>query len=351
MKSILLFFLVLSLQISAQCVPGKFTYTINGLYSSDLNLTNGDTVLIATTATVTGNINLINSRIVNCGNILNSKIHLKGNWLGFNGKLENYGDIKTDSILVDTIGDIHNRGIIDVNYTNIGLDGNIDNYVIYRTNDLEMNRSWFYYNNGHLFVYNKMNLTDTRVRNDFMIHCKNEFLIDSLSLIYNGCTIYTDSLFTNKGIIMGITIAGGKVPKLFIQEKSENYGLVKDIDVCDVTTITSGGFDISTGTLTNVTFCQAAVSCPDYTMIGINEEISETENIALYPNPANTEFSISGLNDIGNHSLRIRNLLGQELFFTEETQKIDVNQLNSGIYFAEVYEKGKFLKSLKFIKN
>lgn len=352
MRKLIPFFCILiNLQTIAQCFSGNFTYSVNGLYSSDLNVTNGDTVLIAPTATVTGNINVTNSVLVNRGNITNTKIHLKGNWLAFNGRLENCGNITSDSILIDTIGDIHNFGIIDVNYTYIGYRGNFDNWVIHRTEYLEMYKSWYYFNIGHLFVNRKLNMSNSRIRNEFMIHCKNQFLIDSFSNLFNGCTIYVDSLFKNEGNITCTSLTSPKASKIIILEQSINNGGIYNMDICDATSITSGGFDISTGTLTNVTYCQAAISCPDYTLIGITEENLEAENISLYPNPANTEFSISGLNEIGNHSLKIRNLLGQELLFTTETQKIGVPNLQSGIYFAEVYEKAKLIKSLKFIKN
>lgn len=351
MKNILVLLLFISLKVFPQCFSGKFTYTVNGLYSSDLNVNNGDTVLIAPTATITGNINLANSLLVNRGNITNAKIHLKGNWLAFNGRLENCGNITTDSLLIDTIGDIHNFGIIDVNYTYIGYNGNIDNWVIHRTNYLEMYKSWYYFNIGHLFVNRKLNMYYSRIRNEFMIHCKNQFLVDSFSNLFNGCTIYVDSLFKNDGNITCTSLTSPKASKIIIQEQSVNHGGVYNMDICDLTTTTSGGFDINTGTYTNVTFCQAVISCPDYTLIGINEETIELKNASLYPNPTNSEFSISGLNEIGNHSIRIRNLLGQELLLTEETQKIDVGHLNPGIYFAEVYENGKLLKSLKLIKN
>lgn len=344
------FLFFINLHSTAQCTSGKHTFTINGLYSSNLNVTNGDTVFIAPTATVTGNINLINSRIINCGNILNSKIYLKGNLSDVNGKFENYGNVVNDTIILDSISDLHNYSLFRTKFISMGFKSNIDNWDNLWSTNIIANQNYNIFNIGHFFVTNNLVLAKSKIMNYFMIHVKNTFFIDSVSTISNLCTIYVDSLFKNKGYINGGP-NGPNVPKIIIYEKSENYNVVSSIDICDLTSLTSGGFDINTGTLTNVTYCQAAISCPDYTMIGIDEENSEIKNIVLYPNPANIEFSISGLNEIGNYSLRIRNLLGQELLLTEETQKIDVSHLYSGIYFAEVYENGRLLKSLKLIKN
>jgi hypothetical protein len=350
MKRILLFLLVITSQVSAQCVPGKFTYTINGLYTSDLNVTNGDTVLIATTATVTGNINLVNSRIVNCGSIINSRLYIKGNWDNVNGKLENYGNVINDSLIMDSISDLHNYSLFRTKYISMNYRSNIDNWDNLWTNNVTSNQNYNIFNIGHFFVANNLILTNSKVMNYYMIHVKNTLFVDSVSTLINLCSIYVDSLFKNKGYIAG-GLNGPNVPKIIIYEKSENYNVVNSIDICDLTTLTSGGFDTNTGTLTNVTYCQAAISCPDYTMIGIDEESLESNNLLLFPNPANSEFSINGLNQNGNYSLRIINIIGQEILSGTETQNVSISNLNTGIYFAEIYKEKKLLKNLKFIKN
>lgn len=350
-RILLLLWLIYSLDSKSQCASGKYTYTLSGNIATDIYVTNGDTVLIDSTANLIGNLYVINSRVVNCGNITNSKIKLKGNWLGFNGKLENFGNIKSDSILVDTIGDIHNYHIIDAMYTYIGVDGNIDNWVLHKTDYLEMNKSWYYFNIGHLFINRKLNVTDTRIRNEYMIRCKNQFLLDSSSRLFNGCTIYVDSLFHNKGYVTVTSLSSPKYSKIIIQEQSINSGSIYYMDICDLTSFNSGSFDLNTGTLNSITLCQVPISCPDYTTIRIEENDLENQRIYVFPNPANSQINIKGLDNHEEYTLNIKNILGEIVFTTYNTQNIEISSLSNGTYFIEVVKKGLIIKAIKFIKS
>lgn len=307
--------------------------------------------MIDSTATLLGNLYVVNSRVANCGNITNAKIHLKGNWLGFNGKLENFGTITSDSIIVDTIGDIHNYNIIDANYTYIGLDGNIDNWVIHRTDYLEMYKSWYYFNIGHLFVNRKLNVIDSRIRNEYMIRCKNQFILDSLSRLFNGCTIYVDSLFINKGSITSTSLTSPKFSKIIIVGQSINSGVVYNMDICDLSSLYAGGFDVNSGTLNNITLCQTPISCPDYTTIGIEEKSFENSTIYAFPNPSNSHISIKGIENHEEYILSFKNIIGEIKLTTYNIQNIDISSLSSGAYFIEIVKKDRTIKTLKFIKS
>lgn len=80
-----------------------------------------------------------------------------------------------------------------------------------------------------------------------------------------------------------------------------------------------------------------------------NSELSNTLDFALYPNPTENHLNVS-LND-ENATYEIMNYLGQEVKKGKLTSDgIDVNELNSGIYFLKVNSNQQSV-SKKFIKK
>jgi endoglucanase len=76
----------------------------------------------------------------------------------------------------------------------------------------------------------------------------------------------------------------------------------------------------------------------------------ENEKIYLYPNPSNKEVSVFGRN-FENQTIKITSILGQ-VFYSELTNnKINVENLASGLYIINIYDANKNKKSLKFIKQ
>lgn len=71
----------------------------------------------------------------------------------------------------------------------------------------------------------------------------------------------------------------------------------------------------------------------------ITEKFIES-NIILYPNPSSSFFTVEIPNLDDNTTISIKNILGEELFFTklyQYQQDIDVSNFKTGIYFVTVY--------------
>ncbi len=67
-------------------------------------------------------------------------------------------------------------------------------------------------------------------------------------------------------------------------------------------------------------------------------------NIILYPNPSSSFFTVEAPNLDDNTMISIKNILGEELFFTklyQHQQDIDVSYFKTGLYFVTVYHYDK----------
>ncbi len=84
-------------------------------------------------------------------------------------------------------------------------------------------------------------------------------------------------------------------------------------------------------------------------------ENNSSENIVMYPNPANTivTITVNSLMEL-NSSISIVDMLGREIFNTEinslqtenNTFKLDISELNNGIYFVLINSDKRFVKKL-----
>jgi hypothetical protein len=86
---------------------------------------------------------------------------------------------------------------------------------------------------------------------------------------------------------------------------------------------------------------------------GIHETSVNKINLSVYPNPASNKATIE-LPQSGIYAIKLSNLLGsacQEISSAGEKSEIDLSQLNKGIYFLQVFEKGKLVAVEKFIKE
>ena len=84
-------------------------------------------------------------------------------------------------------------------------------------------------------------------------------------------------------------------------------------------------------------------------ILGVNN--FESNDVSIYPNPANNSFKIRATNTIDR--ITIYNTLGQkmqELSPNKINENIDVSSLKNGLYFIQVESEGKSLTS-KLIKN
>ena len=68
-----------------------------------------------------------------------------------------------------------------------------------------------------------------------------------------------------------------------------------------------------------------------------------SESIKVYPNPVSDRLNLSMPNELSdNASFIINNILGQNVMRgTLENNQVDVNSLNTGIYFIQISSNGK----------
>jgi hypothetical protein len=98
-----------------------------------------------------------------------------------------------------------------------------------------------------------------------------------------------------------------------------------------------------------------AATCPGFfeTMMGVHEEEAATFNLSFSPNPFKEQLSIDSDTQLDNAKIKIYNALGQ--LVREENnlngQKVSINRGNmqSGMYFIELYQQNKLVKTAKVI--
>ena len=71
-------------------------------------------------------------------------------------------------------------------------------------------------------------------------------------------------------------------------------------------------------------------------------------DVNIYPNPTTNYLFIEG--NENPISISIYNLLGVEVISTKNTDKVDVSELHSGMYFIEINNDNEVL-TRKFIKQ
>lgn len=88
-------------------------------------------------------------------------------------------------------------------------------------------------------------------------------------------------------------------------------------------------------------------------IVGIKEFMTNGQKISLYPNPANAEINIMGLESMMNGTLKIFDIAGREVYFEKVNSvstAINIESFNSGIYFVEIITNDKRINA-RFIKE
>ncbi|MBX3163177.1 MAG: T9SS type A sorting domain-containing protein, partial [Bacteroidetes bacterium] len=90
--------------------------------------------------------------------------------------------------------------------------------------------------------------------------------------------------------------------------------------------------------------------------VGIKENNLNQINLSVYPNPANSILNIESPLSPKGGTIKIVDVLGKEMLneklrIENGAAQINVSELKSGIYFLQVYEKGKLLAVQKVIKE
>ena len=88
-------------------------------------------------------------------------------------------------------------------------------------------------------------------------------------------------------------------------------------------------------------------------IVGLKEIIKKSL-FNIFPNPANTKFTLELTEDIEKVEIRITNLLGQEIktfkLFGNKLE-VQISDLNNGIYFIDLIKANQIISSTKLIKE
>jgi hypothetical protein len=95
------------------------------------------------------------------------------------------------------------------------------------------------------------------------------------------------------------------------------------------------------------TITQSVISC-----IGLEEHNGSKENMLVFPNPSSGNVNIK-LNSLsGNTSVEIITLIGQAVFkenISDTNEILNLNGLAKGIYFIQLKENNKIIKSTQLV--
>lgn len=83
------------------------------------------------------------------------------------------------------------------------------------------------------------------------------------------------------------------------------------------------------------------------TVLAVNE--FDKANITIYPNPATEYINITGLDNI--KTVKIISAEGKIVSTTDNSDKINISKIPSGIYFVEIGTDRSTIKRIKFIKK
>jgi hypothetical protein len=99
-------------------------------------------------------------------------------------------------------------------------------------------------------------------------------------------------------------------------------------------------------------FTEKACDYRTYNSVGINELAGDKFGIFIYPNPVMRELTVESDFTESAH-LILTDVYGKELKRVEfeNASKVDVRDLESGIYFVSIKRNGKMIQNTKFIKE
>lgn len=288
---ILLFILIFSYKLLlSQCNTTSATMTITGQYTADINPIPGSIVYIAPNSIITGNIYLNNSSLYNCGIILSKKVIMRQSISNNIHVFENNNIISADSIILDSLGHLHNNDSLYANYFQLKNKSDIDNNYVWDAaylsieseshfNNLGGVRSIYFNLKGNNSIYYNMAGT---------ISVSKLFFIDTGSFASGFLNICVDSCFINHGYIYN------SVQQSYIRVNgiSQNTGTISVIDFCDLTS-TAGMPDINTGATYSVTYCNTQQYYCNFIYSGIQTYNYETNQVKCYPNPSNGVLTIT----------------------------------------------------------
>ena len=93
---------------------------------------------------------------------------------------------------------------------------------------------------------------------------------------------------------------------------------------------------------------------PPFWLTSVRKMVDSSRKVILFPNPANSQFSISGISKYKLCDIKIYNGLGKlvlESRIGEHDASIDITALNHGLFFVHTYSNSQLLSIEKLIKK
>jgi hypothetical protein len=336
--------------IKAQCPPSAITTTINGFYTNDINPIVGTAIYIAPTATVTGNINLINSSLYNCGLILSPKIVMKKSASIFQITLDNNGIIKTDSIVMDSLSHFHNNDTLICKYIEVKNGAQASNLWVMELGTLSIRDQSLFDTNGKITASTiEIKGPSSSFYNQYGSIVVKKLFKNAATCNFHGVIFMcVDSCFINNGIINSSAMTSWH-PFINVSGQSLNTGQINSPNFCDMSSVNGGMLDVNTGTVTITSYCAAQqYSCDYYASIKENNNVVQFN---VYPIPSSSILNIiDEQNLLLNSTIEIKNYLGEIVLTTLFTSQINISSLSSGMYFLTLQDKVN-QTTIKFIKE
>lgn len=202
-------------------------------------------------------------------------------------------------------------------------------------------------------------------------------IVDSVDLLLydfnleNGSTIYqygntftaaVDYIFVNGGTRKRITLksteeyCGERLTQVWIEGVgSDKHPFYPDYSMYNVCSASGGTMVFTKCSFQNGEHIFGNPDCLSFIPLGVEESDTVSDNISVSPNPFDSELSIESAIAFDNVSLKLYNTVGQLVREINNIsgQRITLNRenLNSGLYFIQLFEKGKLIKASKVLVN
>lgn len=311
--------LAATIHMQAQC--GSCSTTISNANTANQLVSNGQTLCITPTGTVSGLITVLaGGKVCNQGLINSTNVWVAG------GTLINTGTVNINNLTVSSAGSFTNEAMLDADsflvlstnarYFNNGTqinkafatadhatsvnNGTLTSNVIYDSIGDFTNNGNILINDGFANGWSStcINNGNLSITNDFANGYSSVFINNKNMSVgrdfYNGnsssyttkCMVTVGRNWSNTATVLG---PGSSCGGFNIAGSSSNSGTIGSsttfIDLCDAGHPT-GGIDANIGTIASTTtYCSCTNNC---ITVGLNEVVSSVSSLRLYPNPASS---------------------------------------------------------------
>ncbi|MBX7180715.1 MAG: T9SS type A sorting domain-containing protein [Bacteroidia bacterium] len=334
--------LVLVVKGFSQC---NCTITISSINTSPWVVSTGQTLCITSTGQLVGNLLIDGGEVCNDGLITNNFVYITGG-----GQLINHSIGNTcDSLLV---AGLHSTFINSGSFNNERMAA-LDSGYIHNLSEGTLHCSFFgdsitRVDNEGVFRCDSdfYNVTGAEFRNLGQLIVNRDFYNATNATVMNNCLIQVERNFYNGGVMFAhVDLPAGCIR---VGGDSYNAGDLQLLSFWDSSSPT-GDLDYESGT-SNLLINPCTASCS----VGL-DELREGNPLEVYPNPCETNLTISGIKNGRELSFELINIHGQVLplnfLKSESNTVIKTHGLIPGIYGIKVIENDKIVQFLRFIKN